>query len=339
MDMYETPGNHSSTDDINRRQMTVMAQLFRAVTTMNHIDELFRWLAYMMVQRFDVQLTQLWANQNDYADLNVVRLRSMVRQDSSLPEQISVNDQVASIAQRMARERPTYYPPQSVEGVFSHYQAILLKRHGLNYFAGCFTSSNAAPLPRNNPLYEQPFGERSAGPFTVIMLLFFRRTPHVDLIPAVGSVLEQALAAAEKRGLLLPAGAANPPGVNNYGANSYIAPGNYYQPPQPTPRPQAPPPPRDPLASLQELIPQRKQDSSLMLSSNPFSNSTVIKDKQARRLYAAIDGRTNVAGLCEATGMDIKDVYMALRTLLILHRIELLGPQGQPVDASILDNR
>src|SRR5690242_18796265 len=106
MDMYETPGNHSSTDDINRRQMTVMAQLFRAVTTMNHIDELFRWLAYMMVQRFDVQLTQLWANQNDYADLNAVRLRSMVRQDSSLPEQISVNDQVASIAQRMARERP-----------------------------------------------------------------------------------------------------------------------------------------------------------------------------------------------------------------------------------------
>lgn len=77
-----------------------------------------------------------------------------------------------------------------------------------------------------------------------------------------------------------------------------------------------------------------------MLSDNPFASSAVISDKQARRLHAAIDGRMNVANLCEATGMDIKEVYAALQTLLTLRRVEIYEPNGRLVNASLfLNNR
>ena len=139
----------------------------------------------------------------------------------------------------------------------------------------------------------------------------------MDLVSSIGAILEQSVVVAGNYGLLLPAAATQ--------SRSFV--------PQVFPQP-------EPLPVLAELIPRGKTDSHQMLSDNPFASSAVISDKQARRLHAAIDGRMNVANLCEATGMDIKEVYAALQTLLTLRRVEIYEPNGRLVNASLfLNNR
>ena len=71
-----------------------------------------------------------------------------------------------------------------------------------------------------------------------------------------------------------------------------------------------------------------------MLSDNPFKGPNIIADKQARRLYNAIDGRADIIGISEATGMNSKEMYAALQTLLEQRRVGLREPGGREVDAS-----
>jgi hypothetical protein len=307
--MHES-GNNFPPTELSQQRVAIVAQMLRATATMRNIDELFQWLAYAIVHRFDVQLTQFWTNQVNPAGRLALQLRSMVYQDSSLPEQIVVNDQIAMTAQRMANERHIY-TPQPVESIFTQYQTILLKRYGLNYFAGYFIRGNVLLPPPSNAFST----EKPPVLFAMATLLFFRKSPHGDLVPAIGAILEQAVAVAGNYGLLLPV-AATP-------SQSFAS--------QTSPR-------QEPLPALAELIPRRKTDSNQLLSNNPFASSSVISNKQARRLHAAIDGRTNVANLCEVTGMDMKEVYAALQTLLTLHRIEVYEPGGRLVNASLLLN-
>ncbi len=89
--------------------------------------------------------------------------------------------------------------------------------------------------------------------------------------------------------------------------------------------------------SLYELIPRAKADDSL-ISSNPLSGSSVIANKQARRLYAALDGRRNVKDICEHLRLDLQEVLAAMRILARQGRIQLYEPGGQVVDAAVLDS-
>ena len=73
-----------------------------------------------------------------------------------------------------------------------------------------------------------------------------------------------------------------------------------------------------------------------MLSSNPFATSVTISDKQALRVYEAVDGRKSVAEVCSNTGMTLKEAQAALQTLLSLQCIEIYTPEGWPVDSSLL---
>jgi len=63
-----------------------------------------------------------------------------------------------------------------------------------------------------------------------------------------------------------------------------------------------------------------------LLRSNPLS--IVIMDRQARMLYAAIDGRKAVEALCIATQMSLEDATRALQILLSQRRIQLREPGG-----------
>jgi hypothetical protein len=310
MNMYGTHDDSSSTEP-SKLQMTIGAQLIRTITSMRQVDELFQWLAHMIVQHFDVQFIQFWTNQTNSSGQFAVQLRTMVSQDPSVPQQIVVNDHIASIAQRIVSERLTYHS-QPVENVFSHYQTILLKRYGLLYCAGCFTSSDSL-LPQNSQTLSR---EGHAIPLAMTTLLFLRKYPHRNFVPAINAILEQAVVVAGNRGLLLHAAKASQRPISQVS------------------------PQQESLPPLGGLIPRRKQEASLMLSSNPFAGSAIIADKQARRLYTAIDGRTSVADLSDATGINLKEIYTALQTLLEQRRIELSVPGGREVDASLfLDNR
>lgn len=311
MNTYESDNNSLPTE-LSQKRAAIIAQMLNIAATMRNIDELFQWLAYAILHRFDVQLTQFWTNQVGPTGLLSLQLRTMMRQDPTLPEQVVVNNQVAVIAQYIANERQTYMP-QPVESIFPQYQTILLKRYGLNYFAGYFTSGNVLLPPPGN-VFSQ---ERPPVLFAMATLLFFRKSNHLDLVSSIGAILEQSVVVAGNYGLLLPATAPQ---------SQSIVPPAFPQP--------------EPLPALAELIPRGKTDSHQMLSDNPFASSAVISDKQARRLYAAIDGRMNVANLCEATGMDIKEVYASLQTLLTLRRVEIYEPNGRLVNASLfLNNR
>lgn len=88
-----------------------------------------------------------------------------------------------------------------------------------------------------------------------------------------------------------------------------------------------PDPPRvEPTLTLNKLIPHRSEDANLMSSSNPLSRSVVISDKQARRLYAAIDGQKNVEELCMVIHLDVKQAPKVLQLLLDQQLIHLYGP-------------
>ena|SRR5947209_3333613 len=313
MNTYE-PGDYSFPMDMSRQQMTVVTELFRAVTTMYHVDELFQWLAYAIVQHLDVQLLQFWTNSVNRTGQLAVQLRTIVSQDPSLPQRIVVNDHVALVVQRVAQER-SIYNPQPIKNMFSQYQSVRLKRYGLYYCGGCFMSTNVLLPPPDDPLSH---GNPTAL-FALMPLVFLQHIPHPDLVTTIGVILKQAIAIAEDRGLLLPAAANSP-------QQSSPLPVQVPLPQQASPPGQA------------ELIPRRKQDASAMLASNPFARTTIIVDKQARRLYTAIDGRSNVADLCNATGLSLKEAYEALQKLLVQQRIELYESGGQLVNASSLFN-
>lgn len=87
------------------------------------------------------------------------------------------------------------------------------------------------------------------------------------------------------------------------------------------------PPRQEPPLTLNRLIPHRDEDANLMSSSNPLSGSVVISDKQARRLYNAIDGRKNVEELCMITNLDVKQASTLLQFLLMQHLIHLYEPR------------
>ena len=82
----------------------------------------------------------------------------------------------------------------------------------------------------------------------------------------------------------------------------------------------------EPSLTLNKLIPHRSEDANLMSSSNPLSRSVVISDKQARRLYAAIDGQKNVEELCMVIHLDMKQAPKVLQLLLDQQLIHLYGP-------------
>ena len=88
----------------------------------------------------------------------------------------------------------------------------------------------------------------------------------------------------------------------------------------------------EPSLTLNKLIPHRSEDANLMSSSNPLSRSVVISDKQARRLYAAIDGQKNVEELCVVIHLDVKQAPKVLQLLLDQQLIHLYGPGRRPTE-------
>jgi hypothetical protein len=302
-----------------RQQSTILSQLMRVVPAMHDLDELFWWLAEAIVQRYDVQLIQFWTFQINQSGQRSAQLRAMVAQDSSLPEQAVVNEQITRTVALISGEQspPT---PQPVEHIFPYYQASLLKRCGLNYCTHCSLDSTAPfPASKNSRPYE-----RATAHLIITATLFLRQLAHGDPATAIRAILEQTVVIAEHRGLLaLPAPPSRQPA-----------------PPQPEPPARQPIPSRPAqqheVALLSDLIPRRKQDPELLMSSNPFTSPIAITDKQARRLHTAIDGHKNVGALCTSTGMDFREVFAALQILLAQQRIDLYEPGGRQVPASHL---
>jgi twitching motility two-component system response regulator PilH len=85
-----------------------------------------------------------------------------------------------------------------------------------------------------------------------------------------------------------------------------------------------------------QVVLHRLEDPNLMTADNPFSSSQVIADKQARRVYAAIDGRKTLQELALALNLDWKTLTRALQVLYMQERIQLRTADGQLIDSAWL---
>jgi hypothetical protein len=303
-------GDRNTSAKINRLQISLVAQLFQIALNAHRIDEVFQWLAYAMVDQFDIQVIQFWTSSISTMDQSSIQLRTMVRQDASLPEQVVVNDQVAQVVQRMAHE---HQPARllAVDKVFLVYQGTLFRRYGLNYCVDFPISKDIVAPSQNNR-----FSPGSQMPMALTSLCLLQQPPHADLLPAINNIFSQTIAVTVSRGLLQVAS-------TNPGQHQSLAQMPQQQKVVPSP------------SSLLRMVPHRKQDPGLAVSSNPFASSAIIADRQARRLYGAINGQMDVESLCRSTNMDMKTVSEALQILLKQQRIELHGPDDQLVHPSL----
>ena len=297
--------NNSLTSDSGQQHIAVVTQLMKAVQSMYSIDELLQWLAYTIVEHFDLQLAQFWMPFINTNGLLSTHLRTMVARNPSLPEQLIFDESMVVVAKRFAHERHII-PAQAVDVLFPPYQTAQLRHYGLNFCTGGFMSSNVLLPPPSNNLAKA----KEPAPFSLTTLFFLSQRAHRDMMPTTGVVLKQAIELATSRSLLLPI------------STPSIIPATSSQ--------QSPT-----LPPLSALVPHRKEGSHLMLSDNPFSQNAFISDKQALRLYAAIDGKKSIAKLCRGTDMDMKGISSTLQTLLKLHRIELFDAGGKPVEATL----
>lgn len=296
-----------SPQSTRRYRLTIFTQLRQAIEAMRRPEEMFQWLASVIMQLFDVSIVQFWTCESGWPDQPSAQLRAMACQDPSQPA-FAVSEKVVMTVEQISRE-PRISPPQPVEQVFPNYLASLLKRYGLSYCAYCSIDRNVRFTPVEYALSH----ERTSTGLTFIALLFLRYYPRQDLISTISIILEQAIAVAENRRLLLPVAA-------SFGLLS---------PPQEALS-------QEPLLVLSDLIPRLKQNAGLLLSNNPFAGPVTISDKQARLLYEDIDSRKTVAELCSSTGITLKEAYTALQTLLTLQCIEIYTPEGLPVDVALL---
>lgn len=294
----------------SRWPLVITAQLFQAAANMQQVDELFLWLANVSVQNLDIQVVQFWGQQTNRTGEVFTQLRALVFQDNSLPQHVVTNTHIVTLAGNVLNQRRGFMI-QKASSLFSSFQADLLARYGLNYCSCYFLNSGLLLPPAYSPSLQ---GQQLPLPLTLAVLLFLRQVPSQTTISALGLVLEQAIQAAGTYGLLLPPEAAS---------NQALWNGDAQQESRPV---------------LLELIPHRHEDDKLLKSSNPFASADIITDKQARRLYNAVDGHRAVKEICEVTGMDIKEAHRALKILIAHHKIQLYTSGGQPVDGSALQD-
>jgi hypothetical protein len=149
---------------------------------------------------------------------------------------------------------------------------------------------------------------QTPAPLSIVALLFFQQPPSQKQLVSIEHILEHSLLIARNH-KLLPSATSSDTGP--------IASADDYQ--QLTPE------------ALSQLIPKPIDEVHLMKSSNPFTASVGIEDKQARRLYAAIDGQKNVADLLQTTHLALWEMQTLLQTLVAQQRIRLYKPDGQEV--------
>lgn len=288
----------------------ILTQLVVASETMHRVDELLEQLATGIVHHFGVKLAQCWMHQMNDAGQPTIQLGALVRQDPSLPEHVVANEYMTRMALHMASGQYTSQP-QPVETIFSPFQSTLLKRYGLHCCVSYLLTRNVF-LPPGSEVASQ---EHPSIHFKLITWLFLQHSPHLDFVPTIKSILEQAITFAESHGLFLPTTATAD---------------------QPPKLPVSPI--QEALPALLQLIPHRKQNAKLLLESNPFADPFVTSDKKTRHLYTVINGRSSVGELCNVTGMEVKEAFAVLQQLLTQQRIEMYTPEGQLLDVSLFLN-
>ncbi len=288
------------------RQMPItLTQLVRASVQMHHIDEFLTWLAYLMVRDLQIQVIQFWTHQKTSANQLSIGLRATAFQDKSFPSNVVVNTRVAEVVEYQLREQRGI-DLQQVHGIFSPHQADLLRRYGLNYAFAHFQSNSSLLPPLSN---SESSNGNVATPFVMLALLFWRQVPLQGILPTVTTILDKVEPVAKQGNLLLPPSTS----MHRHPVSSSNVQHQHSLPDY-------------------ELIPRRMQELDTMRQYSPFSRVTHIPDREAQRLYQAIDGRRSLAELAVSTRLNTSDMEKALQLLVAQKLVQVCNKAGQPVE-------
>ncbi|GHO94009.1 hypothetical protein KSF_040570 [Reticulibacter mediterranei] len=311
MSNFESKDTADSQEKITEQARAILSLLQKAITDMHHIDELFQWLAAQLIEHCQAEVAEIWALQANMTGQLALQLRTLVTRDTTLPQHVVANNHIAEFTTRLFSEQ-RHYPLQAVKRLFSNYPASTLSRYGLNYVAGYYFHNT---VERLSPARQTPPGTGRPVPFTLAILLFQHERRSHDPLATLQVLLPQTVLIAKNRGLLVVDPITSPP----------FSP---YE--MATPIPQ-----HNPALHLWILIPHRRRENELLMSSNPLSRSVDIADKQARRVYSAIDGRKNMDALRRTTGLEAQELVRITKMLIAQRRVELYEPGGKlvnPVD-------
>lgn len=100
----ERPGDTFSSQNTSGYRLMIFRQLQQAVEAMQRPEEMFQWLASLLVQRFDVSIAQFWTCEGRWSNQPSALLRTMASQDSSLPPYM-FGDKVAATVEQIARSQ------------------------------------------------------------------------------------------------------------------------------------------------------------------------------------------------------------------------------------------
>jgi len=301
--MEENRQNRSTPPPLSgakKQPIVLISQLMQNMMHMQHIDEVFIWLVQAMVQHLEIPLVQCWALQADTSGQAHVQLRALAVQNLALRSQLYVNDQVIMTMSRLFKEQPGMMSVP-VENIFLPQQASLFRHYRLPYWTGY--------LLRNSMLLAPPRDEQASNiistPFNIIVSLFTPAPLSQDQARAVTFLVEQTIRVIITQGARNPRLAAPAPISKKKVESSDI---------------------------LATIIPRHTHDMEQFQAANPFTSTTIIADKSARRLYAAIDGYKNGIDLAQATRLTQQEVIQALDYLYQQQRIQLYTSKGEFVE-------
>jgi hypothetical protein len=284
-----------------QQPISLVAHLMQDMADMQQVDDIFFWLSKEMTQHLDISVTQFWAAELDKEHQMRIQARAFSNLDSTLAQQIHINRQVASVVKRVLSEcRGVTSRP--VEQVFPAPQATLLAQHNLRYWAAyLLRSDDLLPLRNTAPRELEPT------PLTMVVSFFTHYPLTKKQKRAINFILEQALRMIGNRKLLIP-------------------PSELLD--EKTTEKQAA------IQALAKIVPQKLQDLADFQADNPFAQASIINDKNARHLYAAINGQKNITELAQDLNFTEQESYQALHYLYQEEKIEFITPAGKPVEGS-----
>ncbi|GHO46660.1 hypothetical protein [Ktedonospora formicarum] len=294
----------SKSPEERRQPIALVARLMQDAPNMRHVDEVFLWLSQTIAKHLDITVVQFWTTQLDSNGQFHAALRALASQHQALPQPVHLNQHMALVMrQRLLEKRSSASLP--VENVFPASQASLLAHYRLRFLANFVLSRDALlPPPKSLP-------EGVPSPFILCVAFLTSQPLTREQERAIRFLMEQSIRILSQFQLLHTPGS----------IRQKQASGDAKKP--------------APFA-LDETIPRRTQNLEQFQADNPFSSAAIISDKNARRLYTAIDGRRDVAELLQYLPLERKEVYSALRNLLEEKKIQFYTPQGEGIDASLI---
>jgi hypothetical protein len=283
-----------------KHPVVLIAQLMQSIAQMRHLDEVFIWLSNALVRSLDLPVVQLWKTELDNTGQFQAELRALTTQNSSLPQEMYLNNQVLGMVERLFHKRQSIMS-LPIQGFFPPLQASLCTVYDLHYWAGYFLDSDTLSAPAGTVAVSRP----KSSPLTVIASFFTAVPLSTDQMRAINYVLKQAMRIIMTRKF------------QTFQNSLDIAQENVD---------------KETSIALADIIPTRSQDLQQYQAANPFAYASIIADKKARRLYSAVDGRKCVAELAQITRLAQEELAEALRYLFQQQKIEFYTSGGEQVE-------